>query len=215
MNRLLIIGAGGFGREVLQWARDVPADRRDWELGGFLDARPGALDGFGVNLPIVGDPTGYRPGPGDCFLCALGDPDTKLRLTRGLKERGASFVTLVHPSARIPPGNRVGEGCIFCPNSGLTTNVTVGDFVTFNTYSGAGHDAVMGDGCTFSSHVDVHGSVKLGEGVFLGSHASVLSGIKVGDYAKIGAGAVVVRNVKARTSVFGNPARQIAGFDTE
>lgn len=215
MNRLLIIGAGGFGREVLQWARDVPRDQRDWEVGGFLDASPGALDGFGVNLPIIGDPTSYWPGPEDRFVCALGDPATKLRLARGLKARSATFAMLVHPSARIPPGNRVGEGCIFCPSSGVTTNVTVGDFVTFNTVSGAGHDAVIGDGCTFSSHVDVHGRVELGEGVFLGSHASVLPGMKVGDYAKIGAGAVVVRNVKARTSVFGNPARQIAGFDVE
>jgi sugar O-acyltransferase (sialic acid O-acetyltransferase NeuD family) len=215
MNRLLIIGASGFGREILCYVRDVPRDRRDWEIGGFLDANPRALEGYGLDLPILGDPADYVPRPGDRFTCALGDPGTKLRLCRALVARGAVFVNLIYPNVIIPPTNRIGIGCIFTPRAGITTNVTVGDFVTFNTHSGTGHDAVIGDGCTFGSHADVNGKVVLGEGVFLGGHATVLPSLKVGDYAKIGAGAVVVRNVKPRTSVFGNPARQIAGFNEE
>jgi sugar O-acyltransferase (sialic acid O-acetyltransferase NeuD family) len=213
MQRLLIIGASGFGREVLGWASDVPAEQREWEIGGFLDANSKVLDGFGLDLPIIGDPDTYVPAAHDVFTCALGDPATKLRLCRGLKARGARFISLVHPTCHIASSNRVGEGVLFCPRSGVTANVTVGNFVTFNVLSGAGHDAVIGDGCTFSAHSELTGRVVLGEGVFLGSHATVLPGLRVGDYAKLGAGAVVVRNVKAHTSVFGNPARQITGFD--
>ena len=32
MKRLLIIGAGGFGRAVLAWARDIEANQDDWEI---------------------------------------------------------------------------------------------------------------------------------------------------------------------------------------
>lgn len=182
-------------------------------MGGFLDANPRALDGFGVDFPILGDPSTYQPDARDRFICAIGEPATKLRLCRALKARGGLFATLIHPSAIVPEGNRVGEGCIFCPRTGLTTNATVGDFVTFNAGSGAGHDVIIGPGCTFSSFTEVMGAATLGEGVFLGSHSCVLPRVTVGDYAKIGAGAVVLRRVPARATMFGNPARQVGGFE--
>jgi len=212
MNRLLLIGASGFGREVLGWARDVPESARDWAPAGFLDGNPAALDGFGVDLPVVGDPATYTPRPGDRFLCAIGEPAVKLRLCRALKTRGARFVNLIHPRALVPAGNWVGEGVIFCPWACITTNVTVGDFVTFNTHAGAGHDSTIGDGCTFSSYAETTGNSVLGEGVFLGSHAVVLPSVRVGERALIGAGTVVLRNVPAGATMFGNPAKQVGGF---
>lgn len=213
-SRLLIIGAGGFGRELLGWALAVPPGSRDWDVGGFLDANPSALDGFACDHPIVGDPASYAPAPHEVFLPAIGDPATKLQVCRALKARGARFATLVHPSVIVGPACRIGEGTVLCPGAILCTNVTVGGFVVMNTNSGCGHDAVVGDGCTFSSHVDVTGAVRLGEGVFLGSHAVVLPRVEVGDFAVIGAGSVVLRNVPARATVMGVPATQIAGFDT-
>jgi sugar O-acyltransferase (sialic acid O-acetyltransferase NeuD family) len=212
MNRLLLIGASGFGRELLAWARDVPAALRDWEPAGFLDQNPSALDGFGIALPIVGDPGSYDPRPGDRFVCAIGDPTVKLRLCRALRARGGKFTNLVHPLAHVPAGNRVGVGVIFCPWAALTTHVTIGDFVTFNCHAGAGHDAEVGDGCTFSAYAETTGNSVLGEGVFLGSHAVVLPSVRVGERALIGAGAVVLRNVPAGATMFGNPAKQVAGF---
>jgi len=211
-NRLLIVGAGGFGREVLGWALDVPPDARDWEVAGFLDANPAALDGFPCDYRILGDPSAFLPGPDDWLLPAVADPATKLRVCRGLKARGGRFATLVHPAAIVGPACRIGEGCVLCPRVTLTTNVTFGAFVTVNAYSGFGHDTMVGDGCTISSHVDVTGAVRLGEGVFLGSHASVLPRVEVGDFAVIGAGSAVLRNVPARATMMGVPAKQVAGF---
>lgn len=215
MNRLLIIGASGFGREVLDWALDIPSDRRDWEIGGFLDADPSALDGYGIDLPILGDPLSRQPARTDRFVCAIGEPVTKLKICRELQSRGARFATLIHPTAILGRHRRIGEGCVICPRGGMTSHVALGDFVTLNAYAGLGHDAVVGDGCTLSGYSEVTGKAILGEGVFLGSHAVILPGVKVGEYARIGAGSVVVRNVPPRASMFGNPAKQIAGFDPE
>jgi len=211
-HRLLIIGAGGFGRELLGWALGVPPGARDWAIGGFLDANPAALDGFPCDYGILGDPSSYAPAPNDVFLPAIGHSRTKLRICRSLRARGGQFATLIHPSAILGPACRVGEGNVLCPGATLTTNVTLGDFVVMNAHSGCGHDVVVGDGCTFSSYVDVTGAVRLGEGVFLGSHAVVLPGLKIGDFAAIGAGSVVVRNVPAQATVIGVPAKQVAGF---
>jgi sugar O-acyltransferase (sialic acid O-acetyltransferase NeuD family) len=212
MKRLLIIGAGGFGREVLHWALDVLPEHRDWKVGGFLDANPSVLEAYDCGLPILADPLHYSPQEDDCFICAIGHPLTKLRVCRYLKERGAQFITLIHPTAIIGDRCTIGAGCVFCPGAVITTDVKIGDFVMMNLQSTIGHDAVVADGCTLSPHADVNGFALLGEGVFLGSHAVVLPGATIGDYAIVGAGSVVLKKVKAGATVMGVPAKQIAGF---
>ena len=209
MNKLLILGAGGFGREVLDWALAVPATRRDWEVKGFLDERSDALDGVNCQYPIFGSIDTYQFCPEDRVVCAIGNPKTRLKLCRELSHRGVKFASVIHPTAIIGSNSKIGEGCVFCPHSGISPNVTVGNYVVINAYSGAGHDAVIGDGCTFSAHVDVTGGVQLGEGVFLGSHAVVAPGVRVADYTIVGTGSVVLKRTKKGTTVFGVPAVEI------
>jgi sugar O-acyltransferase (sialic acid O-acetyltransferase NeuD family) len=209
MKRLLIVGAGNFGREVLDWALAVPHAKRDWEIGGFLDSRPQVLNGFNVPYTILGDPDTFGFGADDRVICALGDPTIKLKYCRRLKARGAVFASLMHPTTILGSNCRYGEGCIFCPGAIVTNNVTLGNFVTLNAYATVGHDAVIGDGCTLSGHADVTGWAVLGEGVFLGSHAAVLPKARVGEYTLVGAGSIVVKRTAPHTTVFGVPAKTL------
>lgn len=215
MKRLLIIGAGGFGRELLSWANHVPPTQRDWQVGGFLDSNPTALQGFHIALPILDDPETYAPAPNDVFVCAIGEPKTRLRVCRGLEERGADFVTLIHPTAVIGNECHFGKGCIFCPGAVVTVNVSLGDFVILNVHATVGHDVAIGAGCTLSAHADVTGAARLEDGVFLGSHAVILPNAVVGAYAVVGAGSVVMRRVMPGSTVIGVPARQIVGFSVQ
>lgn len=209
-NRLLIIGAGGFGREVLQWALDIQNQGEvDWEVGGFLDANQKAFEQFDIEFPIVGDSANWRPSPEDRFICAIGDPTIRLRICRELQQRGARFISLVHPTAIVGSRCRIGTGTILCPGVTVTVDATIGDFVILNVRSCVGHDAHVGDGCTVNDFCDITGNAKLGEGVFLGSHSSVTPSAKVGDYARVGAGSVVVRRVRANTTVMGPTAKRI------
>ncbi|MGO9022305.1 MAG: acetyltransferase [Syntrophobacteraceae bacterium] len=213
MKRLLIIGAGGFGRELLGWSRDIPFNARDWAVGGFLDANPAALDGYQVDLPILGDPMTISPSENDVLTCAIGDPKAKLRIVEALKRKGGRFISIIHPTAVVGPLCRLGEGCILCPAVVITTNVTIGDFVTVNVAATVGHDVVVGEGCTICGHADITGAALLGKGVFVGSHASILPKASIGDYAIVGAGSVVLRKVREGATVMGVPAKQVAGFD--
>ena len=209
-QRLLIVGAGGFGREVLAWAEDIQTQGNvDWAIGGFLDANPRALEKFDIELPVVGDPQSYAPRPEDRFVCAVGDPAIKLRLGRSLQQRGAKFVNLIHPTTLVGPRCRYGVGTILCPFAALTVDVKLGDFVTINMRANVGHDAVLGDGCTLNVFCDVTGAARLGTGVFLGSHAVVAPRTVVEDWARIGAGSVALRRVRANSSVFGVPALRL------
>ncbi len=213
MQRLLIIGAGNFGRAVLGWALHVDSRERDWEVGGFLDANPMALDNFTCPFSIVGEPLTFIPSENDRLVCAIGNPATKLSLCRDLQARGGQFITLIHPTVVISSYCRIGNGCILCPGAIISTNATLGNFVTVNLYATVGEDAVIGDGCILNGHSSVSGSVVLGEGVFMGSHACVLQGATVGDYAVVGAGSVVLRKVRAHSTVMGVPAKQVYGFE--
>ena len=207
-KRLLIIGAGGFGREVYALATEL-AQTADWRIGGFLDANPDALQQYAYPVEMIADPEQYTPEPGDVFICAIGDPATKVQLSVCLREKGARFVTLIHPSAIVGPNCKIGEGCIICAHAILTADVVVGDFVTINVFTGVGHDAVIGDGCTLSAYVAISGGVLAGKGAFFGTHATVLPKMTVGDFAKVGAGSVAVRSVPDKAVVFGVPAKQI------
>ena len=201
-NRLLIIGAGGFGREVLQWAQDVQAQGNvDWEIGGFLDANAQALEKFQIEFPVLGDPQTWQIGASDRFICAIGDPAIRLRICRELQSRGAEFITLIHPSAIVGSRCDIGIGTILCPGVTVTVDATIGNFVILNVRSCVGHDACVGDGCTVNDFCDITGNVQLGEGVFLGSHSSVTPSAKVGNYARVGAGSVIVRRVRSNTTL--------------
>lgn len=209
MRRLLIVGASNFGREVLDWALAVPAENRDWEVGGFLDSRTSILDGFDVPYTILGDPDTFPLNDNDCLICAVGDSKVRLDYCRRLKSRGARFITLIHPATIIGSGCRLGEGCILCPGAIVTNHVALGNFVMLNVHSSVGHDAVLGDGCTLSPHADVTGWAVLGEGVFLGSHASILPKACVADYTVVGAGSVVLKKTEPHSTVVGVPAKRI------
>jgi len=71
VNRLIIIGAGGFGREVLAWS---VAGQPPWKIKGFLDDNPGALGCKSTGVPILASIDGYEPVAEDVFLCAIGQP---------------------------------------------------------------------------------------------------------------------------------------------
>lgn len=209
MKKILIVGAGGFGREVLSWLKDWIRAREGWTVDGFLDDHSGALDCF-TGLPSIRGPiSSYQPQADEFLVCALGNPRVKLNVCNQLSQRGAEFLTLVHPTAVVGERVRIGRGTVICPLAVVTCDIELGEFVTLNAAATVGHDVVIGDGVTLSGHCDITGGVKVGKGAFFGSHASVIPGMTIGEFAVVGAGSTVVRNVKPGVTVFGIPAKQI------
>ena len=214
MNQLILIGAGDFGREVLAWALDAQAAGADWRIKGFLDANPRALEGYDIDLPILGDIDNYAPQPDDVFLCAIGQPRLRAKIWQQMKAKGARFTRLIHPSVIVGPRVEIGEGVVLCPRTVLTCDLSIGENSSLNIAVAVGHNARIGRHCQISSFADITGHVQVGEGIFFGSRVSILPGQRVEDHATVGAGAVVTRTVPAHTTVFGNPAKILFRSET-
>ena len=202
------MGAGGFGREVYGWLCDL-GDSGKWEFRGFLDDNPSALNGLDYDYGVVSTIGDFEVKSSHRFVCGIGDVATKMRVCKPLLEKGAQFLTVIHPTATVGKNVQLGHGVVLCPGVVLTCDIKVGDMAMINCLSSAGHDVEIGDWSTISAHCDLTGHTKLGRGVFMGSGARIIPGKSVGDDVRVGAGSVVIRSVAAKQTVFGNPARVV------
>lgn len=205
-QRILIVGAGGFGREVLQWARDAWPDHAD-KIAGFLSSDEHVLDGFDGCPEIIGHPDAYGPAPGDYLLLAIGVPYVRRQVAESLLARRAAFLTLVHPTAIVAASARIGEGAILCPYSIASDACRVGRFVIMNYHTSLGHDASAGDFAVLSPYATLGGNAHIREDVFLGLHASIGPGKTVGARSKVSANSCVLANAPSDSIIFGVPGQ--------
>ena len=208
-ERVILVGGGGFCRELYFWVSETHAAGRIAPLGGYLDDTGDTLAGRDYDLPWLGTISDYVPAPGDRFLLAVGTPKAKRAVHGKLAGRGAVFAQLIHPSARVLRTAQLGEGVIFCPGSAAGPDTVIERFVTFNAVCGAGHDARVGAFTMVSSLVDITGRASIGRDVMIGSGATILPGVTVGDGATIGARAVVYRSVAPGATVFVPPPKTL------
>jgi sugar O-acyltransferase (sialic acid O-acetyltransferase NeuD family) len=208
MRKLIVVGAGGCGRDVMQWALDCAKAGATWEPIGFIDDNPNALKNLRASRPLLGSISDWQPAEDEVFVCGIATPEVKIKIVALLRDKGVQFTSLVHPTAIVLPTAEVGAGTVLSPFVVVSDNAVVGDFVFVNLHSAIGHDAEVGDYATICSYCDVTGGVVLGKETYLGSHVTVVPKVTVGDRAFVCAGSVVVNRVAPDTRVMGNPAKK-------
>jgi sugar O-acyltransferase (sialic acid O-acetyltransferase NeuD family) len=206
VSRIIIVGAGGFGREVLQWARDCWPEHAS-QIAGFLSAERDRLTCHDGGLEIIGDPDRYEPQVSDALLLAIGIPIVRRQVAESLTSRGAKFLTLVHPTAIVAPTAAIGEGAIICPYAIVSDSARVGAFVLMNYHSSLGHDASAGDYAVLSPYATLGGNAHIGDDVFMGLHASVGPGRRVGACSKVSANSCALSDAPAESIIYGAPGR--------
>lgn len=198
---VVIVGAGGFGREVLQWLGDA-----GHQVAGFLDDTAPDLSRFGIDAPVLGPvEAAVLDGAQSCIL-AVGDPAARQALALRLEAAGVRFATLVHPSAVVAPSSRLLPGAVLCPFAFVGPDAEIGAHALLNVRATVGHDVHVGRAAVLSPHVCVGGAAAVGEGVLLGAGAVVLPGQSVGDGARVAPGAVIHSAVPPGVLALGNPA---------
>ena len=212
MKNLIIIGAGGLGREVLDMALDIQEQfpETEWRVKGFITDIPGDFnDKDTIGYDIVGDIEHHVVSDDNVYAFAIADIGFKIKTINRFLDDGAQFITLVHPSSIIGRTVKIGTGSIISPRVTITCNVEIGNFVRIGGGTSIGHDAIVSDYSVISGTCGINGYAKIGRGTFLGSHVAVCPHAVIGDFASVGAGSVVLRRVKDNTHVFGVPAKKI------
>ena len=209
MKNLYIVGAGGFGRELLNIILNMQAATGPkWNIIGFLDDTEDPLKGKACAYGVVGSIVDFFPGADDVLAMGIADPFSKQCLASMLKSRGAVFENVIHHTAYLGCNNTIGEGVVAYGGFSMSVNVTIGNFVTLLP-CGLGHDVVVEDYCTISTSTNLLGAVHVGKQVFIGANVAVAPHVNIGDGAYICMGSMVMKNVPAGAKVLGNPAKII------
>lgn len=213
MQDLIIVCAGGYGRDVYDIIRSVNIDaermglEKPFRVLGFIDDAPDPLRGKNLDVPVLGTIRDWQPKGDEQYVMANGTPKSKEKLAELLKARGARFATIISPRTytAIPDNVTIGEGAIIAPYA-IGQNVKIGNFANVMACAVA-QDSEIGDYSTIGAFANVNGIV--GRRVFIGSQAVVLGGKKIGDDAFVSACSLVVNNVKPGARVFGVPAQKM------
>jgi len=201
-KHIIIIGAGGFGREVYQWCK-AAFTSSEYTIKGFLSPNPRDLDGYTIDAPILGSEETYSIQENDYFVFAIGSVETKKKIISKMKAQGAQFLTVIHPTAIIADNCKIGEGVVICPFVILTDSNVIGNFAMLNIYSSCGHEAQVGDFSIMSPYATLNGGAILEEGVFMATHTIVTNSRRVGAGSIIGANSLVMHDVPAASKVIG------------
>lgn len=214
MKDLVIIGAGGFGREV-QWLVERINSKQEnndymWNILGYID------DGLSVGTKINGhkvlggmDYLEKRETP-LCVVCAIGSANTRYMLINKIRNNpNLSFPNLIDPTVEKSNLINWGEGNIVCAGSILTVNIDIANFCIINLDCTVGHDVIMESFVTVYPSVNISGNVHLNERVELGTGTQIIQGKQIGAGSIIGAGSVVVKNIPDDCTAVGSPCRPI------
>ena len=210
MKDLYIVGCGGFGREVVDIVDDVNARDPQWDLAGFIDDNPSAIDAAraaDLGLQIIGSvEEQLRRRPAHAVI-GIGDGRVREMIDRILLAAGWGAATLVHSSATLGRNVTYGDGTIICSGVCLTTNIQLGRQVHINLNTTVGHDSVLEDYASVNPLVAISGNVHIGRRAMLGTHSAVLQNLSVGADAVVGGSALVTKDVPQSTTVKGVPAK--------
>ena len=209
MKNIVIIGAGGVGREVSLIIQQINELEQTWNLLGFIDDN---TDNWGKVIngySVIGGIDSLEFLSNDTYIViAIANYKVKKNIVNKINNK-FKFATIVHPKVWIHDYMTVGEGTISYEGAILTANIEIGNHVIISPKCGVGHDSIIKDYVSLLWNVNVSGNDLIEEGVMMGSGSTVIQGKKIGKGSIIGAGAVVVNDIESFSTAVGVPAKVI------
>jgi sugar O-acyltransferase (sialic acid O-acetyltransferase NeuD family) len=181
-QKLLLVGAGGFGRVVLEHAS------LRYDCAFLDDGDATVVDGVRV-IGKTGDMASFYPEY-KLLLVTIGNNALRDRLYKEAAAIGFSFPNIIHPSAYISPHAHIGSGCVILNNAVVQNNAKCGDGCILNPGVELHHDSTIGSYCLIYTNSVVRSLTMVGNRVWIGSTATVSTSAVVADDTTIGDGEV-------------------------
>lgn len=211
-ERIIIVGTGGFAREVLWLVREMQQAGQSLEIAGLVAESPDFPAAI-AGVPVLGtDETMFAQIDRSLqFVVAIGNPKIRYKIAQQYENQ--SFIAaspLIHPSVLIGTDTRIDNGSIICAGSIITTDIHIEKHCLINLHCSVGHDCRISQSVTLHPGVRLSGAVQVGEMAELGTSAVVLPGLRLASAVRVGAGAVVTRDLEQSGATFtGIPAKFI------
>ena len=205
MEELILIGAGGHGRDVADAA--LAAGRI---VVGFLDDDP-ELHGTSIfGSPVLGGLERLSSHPSIGVVISLSAPASKRRIDDRVRAAGARLAEpIVHPAATVSRFAVLDDGVVVLAGAVIQAGARIGRSAYVHTASSISHDVRIEAYASLHPGVQIGGGASIGEGCFVGIGAVVLPGVRIGSGTTIGAGAVVLRDLPGEVTAVGVPARVV------
>lgn len=206
---VIIIGGGGHARVLISTLKVLRC-----EIIGILHPDTSLIGDYIAGIRVLGNDDKLRDYAPDTIelvngLGSVSLPEKRKDIYMKFKKNGYSFASVIHPSAIVVDGVKIGEGVQIMAGAILQSGCLIGDNAIINTGAIVDHDCKVGAHVHIAPGSVISGDVEIGAMAHIGTGASVIQGKKIGDSAIIGAGAVVIRNVSEAKKVAGNPAKEI------
>jgi len=210
MEKIAIIGAGGFGREVKMLIDQINDEKSTYKVIGFYDddtTLPESING----LPYLGSIDDLLNSKESLSLAlGIGIPEVKSKVVDRLNGKGFNYPILIHPNVLIGEDEvKIDQGTIICAGTIITCNINIGAFVTLNLCCTVGHDTTIKDYASFMPSVNISGEVVIEEKVYVGTGAKIINQLQIGENTIVGAGAVVSKSLPANCTAVGIPAKPV------
>lgn len=207
MRRLVIIGAGGHGREALDIVDAINAVEPTFEFLGFLDDGREAGELAEPHEARILGPVSMAHDLDALYVAAVGSPAGRRAIVELLGDIPAA--TLIHPAATVGSHCDLGPGLVMAAGSRVTHGVTMGSHVHINVNATISHDCRIGDYVTITPGSHISGGVALGSDVWVGIGATINQMVTVGDGVVLGAGSAVLADIAGGNTVVGVPAEPL------
>lgn len=211
MRDIVILGAKGFGKDLLCLLENNNRDNMQWNILGFVDSEKSGeepVKGYG----IIGDDAWLLHYPHPIHVaCGLGNPALRRKVVQIYKSEAnnISFPVLISNTADVSEHTELGEGCVICSGVRVAPNVKLGAFTALNLNCTVGHDTTIQEFCMVNPGANVSGNVWIGNDCEIGTGACIIQGKRLGSKTIAGAGSVIIRDVPGYCTVVGNPGRML------
>jgi sugar O-acyltransferase (sialic acid O-acetyltransferase NeuD family) len=205
---LIILGASGTGRDVVDIISDINSNSSQFKILGFLDDKLVGTEVMG--LSVLGKFSMISQFTGCLFVNALGSPSNfrqRPEIIQQLNIPSDRFANIVHPSVVQMNTAKIGGGCILYPNVVLMSKVILGNHITVLGNTTINHDCTIGSYSIITSGVQISGNVKIDDCCYIGTGSSIIQNAHIGENTLVGMGSVVLTSIEANSKVYGNPVR--------